>query len=172
MSRFKNWLPPYFDKQNYAWNRVEAPYIGQSYMRGKICYGWHCLFPNKLILNHGCDIAHGSFLQAKHGIEIGKDVELGPFCYISSWSTVDNKQGKVIIKDGAKLGARVTVMPRITIGKNSIVGAHSFVNKDIPDNVIAFGTPCKVQKDLFKDAQLKNTLKDGSISESDYTKLK
>ena len=35
-------------------------------------------------------------------------------------------------------------MPGVTIGENSIVGAHSFVNVDIPDNVIAFGVPAKV----------------------------
>jgi acetyltransferase-like isoleucine patch superfamily enzyme len=35
-------------------------------------------------------------------------------------------------------------MPGVTIGKNSIVGAHSFVDKDIPDNTIAYGVPVKI----------------------------
>ena len=35
-------------------------------------------------------------------------------------------------------------MPGVTVGKNSIVGAFSFVNEDIPDNVIAVGAPAKV----------------------------
>jgi acetyltransferase-like isoleucine patch superfamily enzyme len=39
-------------------------------------------------------------------------------------------------------------MPGVTIGKNSIVGAFSFVNKDIPDNVIALGIPVKVVKKI------------------------
>jgi acetyltransferase-like isoleucine patch superfamily enzyme len=37
-------------------------------------------------------------------------------------------------------------MPGVTVGENSIVGAFSFVNKDIPDNVIAMGIPAKVKK--------------------------
>jgi len=37
-------------------------------------------------------------------------------------------------------------MPGVTIGENSIVGAFSFVNKDIPGNVIALGVPAKVVK--------------------------
>ena len=39
-------------------------------------------------------------------------------------------------------------MPGVTVGKNSIIGAYSFVNKDIPDNVLAYGTPCKIIKSL------------------------
>jgi len=40
------------------------------------------------------------------------------------------------------------LLSRVTIGKNSIVGAFSFVNKDIPDNVIACGVPAKVIKKI------------------------
>lgn len=39
-------------------------------------------------------------------------------------------------------------MPGVTIGKNSIIGAFSFVNKNIPDNVIAAGVPAKVIKKI------------------------
>ena len=41
-------------------------------------------------------------------------------------------------------GAHSVVMPGVSIGKNSIIGACSFVNKDIPNNVIAYGIPVKV----------------------------
>jgi acetyltransferase-like isoleucine patch superfamily enzyme len=40
-------------------------------------------------------------------------------------------------------------MPGVTIGVNSIVGAHSFVNSDIPDNCLAVGVPAKVIKQIF-----------------------
>ena len=42
-------------------------------------------------------------------------------------------------------------MPGVTIGENSIIGAFSFVNKDVPDNVIAFGVPVKVIRKLGQD---------------------
>lgn len=142
MSRFKNWLPPEFDDDGWAYPDADDRYQKLH------SYGWRCLHPKNLKLGYGCDIGHGSLLQAKHEIEIGKNVEIAPFCYICSWSTIDNKKGKVVIKDGAKLGVRVTVMPGIIIGKNSVVGACSFVTKDIPDNVVAFGVPCKKIKDL------------------------
>ena len=42
------------------------------------------------------------------------------------------------------LGAGVIVMPGITIGDNSVIGAGSVVTHDIPANVVAFGNPCRV----------------------------
>ncbi len=53
------------------------------------------------------------------------------------------------------IGANVTVLPGVTIGNNTIIGAGSVVNKDIPDNVIAAGNPCKVIRSITKDDQYK-----------------
>ncbi len=39
-------------------------------------------------------------------------------------------------------------MPGVTVGENSIIGAFSFVNKDIPDNVVAGGVPAKIIKKI------------------------
>ena len=54
------------------------------------------------------------------------------------------KIGLVKIKDNAFIGANVTILPGVTIGENSIVGAGSVVSKSIPDNVVACGNPVKV----------------------------
>ena len=54
----------------------------------------------------------------------------------------------VTIKDGVWIGANVTVLPGVTIGKNSVIGAGSVVTKDIPDNVVAYGNPCKVHREI------------------------
>ena len=64
---------------------------------------------------------------------------------------IDNTNGKVILKNNCKIGSHSTILPGVTIGKNSIVGAHSLINKDIPDNVIAFGVPAKVIRKLDYD---------------------
>ena len=57
----------------------------------------------------------------------------------------------MILKNNCKIGSHSTILPGVTIGKNSIVGAHSLINKDIPDNVIAFGVPAKVIRKLDYD---------------------
>ena len=52
----------------------------------------------------------------------------------------------VIIKDNVWLGEHVSVLPGVTIGENSIIGANSVVTKSIPANSIAVGIPAKVIK--------------------------
>lgn len=53
------------------------------------------------------------------------------------------------------LGGNVFVMPGVTIGDNSIIGASSVVTKDIPANVIAVGNPCRVLRSITeKDEQI------------------
>jgi galactoside O-acetyltransferase len=51
--------------------------------------------------------------------------------------------GKLIIKDDAYIGANCTLMPNITIGEGAIIGAGSFVNKDLDDWGIYVGSPVK-----------------------------
>ena len=60
------------------------------------------------------------------------------------------------------LGAGVVVLPGITIGDNTVVGAGSIVTKDLPPNVVAVGNPCKVLREInehdrefyFKDRKI------------------
>ena len=61
----------------------------------------------------------------------------------------------VEIKDGAWIGGGVIILPGVTIGKNSIVGAGSVVNKSIPDDCVAVGNPCRVIK-YFDDIRREN----------------
>lgn len=46
------------------------------------------------------------------------------------------------------LGANVTVLPGVTIGDNTVVGAGSTITKDLPADVVAVGTPCKVLRPI------------------------
>lgn len=54
----------------------------------------------------------------------------------------------VTIGDNVWIGSGAVILPGVTIGENSIIGAGSIVTKDIPANVIAFGAPCKVQREI------------------------
>ena len=68
----------------------------------------------------------------------------------------------VHIGNNVWLGAGVLVMPGVTIGDNSVIGAGSVVTKDIPANVIAVGNPCRVLREIgehdkeyyFKDRKI------------------
>ena len=54
----------------------------------------------------------------------------------------------ITVGDNVWIGGNVVVLPGVTIGSNSVIGAGSVVTKDIPSNVVAVGNPCKVIKEL------------------------
>ena len=78
-------------------------------------------------------------------------MQIGSHCSIYSVSTIDNSSGKVVLKNKCRIGSHTTILPGVSIGKNSIIGAHSLVNKNIPDNVVAFGVPAKIIRKLDND---------------------
>ncbi|MGN0525855.1 MAG: sugar O-acetyltransferase [Acutalibacteraceae bacterium] len=65
------------------------------------------------------------------------------------------------------LGAGVIVCPGVTIGDNTVIGAGSVVTKDIPDNVVAVGNPCKVLRPI-NEHDREYYFKDKKINWSDF----
>ena len=111
-------------------------------------YNWVVQGSDGLKLGYKTDIGAFSYINAQCEVEIEDYVQIGSHCSIYSVSTIDGKKGKVTLKKNSRVGSHSTIMPGITIGENAIVGAHSFVNKDIPDNVVAFGCPVKIIKEV------------------------
>ena len=109
-------------------------------------YNWVVQHKNNLSLGFGSDIGAFTYINAKNGVVIGETVQIGSHCSIYSVSTIDNKEGRVTLKKNCKIGSHSMVMPGVTVGENATVGAFSFVNEDIPDNVIAAGIPARVMK--------------------------
>ena len=114
-------------------------------------YNWVVQNLDNLDLGFKTDIGAFSYINAKYGVVIEDEVQIGSHCSIYSVSTIDNSSGKVVLKNNCRIGSHSTILPGVSIGKNSIIGAHSLVNQDIPDNVVAFGVPAKVMRKLTND---------------------
>lgn len=114
-------------------------------------YNWMVQHRDKLKLGYKTDIGAFTYINARNEVIIEDYVQIGSHCSIYSISTIDNKEGKVHLKKNCKIGSHSVVMPGVTVGENSIIGAFSFVNVDIPDNVVAFGVPAKVIKEIGTD---------------------
>ena len=114
-------------------------------------YNWIVQNLNGLDLGFRTDIGTFSYINALHGVVIEDEVQIGSHCSIYSVSTIDDTFGKIVLKKNSKIGSHSTVLPGVTVGENSIVGAHSMVNSNIPDNVVAVGVPAKVIKHLDLD---------------------
>lgn len=113
-------------------------------------YNW--LVQNKAGLKLGkyTDIGAFTYINAKNGVVIEDNVQIGSHCSIYSVSTIDRKEGAVKLKNNCCIGTQSVIMPGVTVGQNAIVGAFSFVNKDVPDNCVAFGVPAKVVRKVKK----------------------
>ncbi len=73
----------------------------------------------------------------------------------------------ITIGDNVWIGGNVIINPGVTIGNNVVIGAGSIVTKDIPDNVIAIGSPCKVIREVT-EADRKYYYKDKEFDVEDY----
>lgn len=60
----------------------------------------------------------------------------------------------VHIASGVWIGAGAILLPGVTIGENSVIGAGSVVTKDIPANVVAVGNPCRVMREINENDKL------------------
>jgi acetyltransferase-like isoleucine patch superfamily enzyme len=127
-SRFKNWRKPKISE-------------------GKLTK-WYWLVDNKQKFKLGklTDIGAFTYINAKNGVEIEDGVQIGSHCSLYSVSTIDNKEGKITLKKNCKIGSHSVIMPGVTVGENAIIGAFSFINKNIPANVVAFGIPARIVK--------------------------
>ena len=129
---------------------------------------------NSVGLNHNCIITTEKDAKLKIGNNVGlsgssiwcfKEVEIEDNVKIGANTLItdgdahldDPRAGEikpVHISKNVWLGMNVTVLKGVTIGRNSIIGAGSIVTKNIPDNVVAAGNPCKVIR-KFSDETIK-----------------
>ena len=118
-------------------------------------YNWMIQHKDKLKLGYRTDIGAFTYINAKNGVIIEDYVQIGSHCAIYSLSTIGNKEGTVTLRKNCKIGSHSVIMPGVTIGENSIVGAFSFVNRDIPANVIASGAPVRIIKKIEDNSRRK-----------------
>jgi len=107
-------------------------------------YNWLVQHKKNLALGCKTDIGAFTYINAKYGVTIEDLVQVGSHCSIYSVSTIDDKEGKVILKKNCRIGSHSVIMPGVTVGENAVVGAFSFVTNNIPDNAMAYGVPANV----------------------------
>lgn len=110
-------------------------------------YGFNISIGENFYTNYNVTILDGA------KVTFGDNVFIAPNCVFStSGHAIDSEQrGRgleiawpITVGDNVWIGANVSVLPGVTIGSDTIIGAGSVVNRDIPSGVIAAGNPCKV----------------------------
>ena len=124
---------------------------------------------NPINANWGCSHVHlGSNIYANYGLTlvddghifIGDWVKIGPNVTLATAGhpvLPELRKGVILqfnkdihIGDNVWIGAGTVVCPGVTIGENTVIGAGSVVTKDIPANVVAFGSPCRVIRKISR----------------------
>ncbi|QKW41036.1 sugar O-acetyltransferase [Actinomadura sp. NAK00032] len=118
-----------------------------------------------LHVDYGSSITVGSGTFANFGltaldvapITIGSDVQIGPNVQLLTPThplDPERRRAKleaaepIVIEDNVWLGGGAIVLPGVTIGENSVIGAGAVVTKDVPANVVAVGNPARVIRSL------------------------
>jgi len=121
-----------------------VPFISPTFRCG---YGRNIFVGNHFFANYDCMILDGA------KVTIGDNVLFGPKVGLYTTNHVFDPATRaagacfaqpITIGDNCWLAANVTVLPGVSIGAGTIIGAGSVVTKDIPDNVIAAGNPCRI----------------------------
>lgn len=112
-------------------------------------FGKHTRFGKNVFINHCCEF------MDRGGITIGDNVLIAPKVNIITINhPLDPAHRRstycapVRIEDGAWIGAAASIMPGVTIGKNSVVSANAVVTKDVPANTVVGGVPARVLRTI------------------------
>lgn len=169
---------------NEEFNRMSAFDPKRKEILAKFAPNIHprCYFRGPVYFDYGCNIYMGAGTYANYNLTILDvcPVHIGENCHIGSGVSIltplhpliaserevylgqfgkmtDKEYGKpVTIGNRVWLASNVTVLPGVTIGDDTVIGAGSVVNKDIPSGVFACGNPCAIKRRIGPEDSLDN----------------
>lgn len=117
-------------------------------------YGHNCFIGENVFLNHGAYLMDGA------PITIGAYCFIGPNCgmYTANHPLLAEERETgleqalpITIGEHCWIGGDVTILPGVTIGSHTVIGAKSVVTTDLPDHVLAVGNPCRVLRSISEE---------------------
>lgn len=148
-----NQLPPHAPERDEALRELlgevgeGVEVLGPLY----VDYGYNVRIGDGSFLNHGAYLMDGA------PITIGSHVFVGPNlgAYTAQHPLVAEERNRgleralpITVEDDVWIGADVKLMPGVTVGRGSVIGAGSVVTRDVPAGVVAMGCPCRPVREI------------------------
>ena len=133
-------------------------------------YGWNIEVGENFFANYNLTILDVG------KVTIGKNAQIAPNVSIYTAGHPIHPDSRnsgyeygipITIGDNVWIGGSTVILPGVTIGNNVVIGAGSVVSKDIPDNKIAVGNPCRVIREITEEDR-KYYFKDREFDVEDY----
>ena len=144
---FCAWTPKPLNPWRLFWLRVfDAKIHGTPFVhqRARIAIPSNLTLHDRACLGDRANAYSLGEIEIRAGATVAQEVYLSTGSHDFSSPALPLVTGKITIGEDAFLGARAFVMPGISIGARSVVGACSVVTKDVPANTFAAGNPCRV----------------------------
>lgn len=117
-------------------------------------YGWNIEVGENFFANYNLTILDVGKVTIGNNVQIAPNVSIytaGHPAHPDSRNTGYEYGIPITIGDNVWIGGNVVILPGVNIGNNVVIGAGSVVTKDIPDNMIAVGNPCKVVREITEE---------------------
>lgn len=131
--------------------------LGSMGKNCRILSPFHCDFGYNIHVGEDFFANTGLVILDEAEVKIGNNVFIAPqvglYTAYHAFDIPTRRRGfeaakPITICDDVWIGGHVSVLPGVTIGKGSVIGAGSVVNRDIPEGVVAAGNPCRVIRRL------------------------
>lgn len=122
-------------------------------MEGVMHHCCHCWIGSGAIIDEGFLVGHVCGIVVGDGTIIGKNCDIRQNVTLGANFNKKDSNGRQypIIGDNVSICTGAVVIGPVRVGKNSIIGANSVVNRDVPENVIVAGNPAKVIRERWSE---------------------
>lgn len=125
----------------------------------QVDYGYHIFIGERCFFNFNCTSLDGSYIRFGDDVWVGPQVVFAtaahPLCAAERNMRFEEGRAQlwernlpISVGSGVWIGGNVSINPGVTIGDGAVIGAGSVVTKDIPERVLAYGSPCKVIREI------------------------
>ena len=145
-------------------NKIIKKILGSTKQNFLIEQPFYCDYGYNISIGENFYANHNLIILDPGKVEFGDNVFIGPNCaFYTPQHPLDSETRNkgleyafpIKIGNNVWLGGNVVVLPGVSIGDNSVIGAGSVVTKNIPPNVIAAGNPCKVIREITEKDKTK-----------------